>query len=429
MFFKKREVFLLCVPLYLHSVVNPLAVYTPLLSLTKVAQTAATLQSLASYVTSPSVTTLSPALSASSTSSSTSITKPITPSSLGTKGQLIQESGYYLLSTSINYTGAIGAITILQSNVVIDLNGQTLSFSGDKSQNVTGIIIAPGLSNITIKNGTIANFPGPGIYAYNPSEEIEYQVGTVSSVTQPSTHLAVDTVRVMFCQHGIMFSATNNVSITNCNTSGNMNPKGNTCGIEADNGESIYVQNCISNYNTSPTGSCFGFLFSQCKTSYVSNCTANGNQGLKETIGIFFNKMISNNYIDSCTCNGNSSTTGSTEGILLKNCFQTFVQDSKSQCNQAIVPSTYAYGIRIFSSSISIVKHNTVDCNDYGIYDDEPAGQQTNIYSQNIAYLNRITGYLRPYSSPLAFIKIDQEHLQGMLLAGPLDNISVQISP
>ncbi len=427
--FIKKEIFLLCMPLYLHSVINPFTIYTPLSTLTQAAQAASNLQSLNSYVTSPSFTTPSPQPSPSTTPSTNLIAIPITSSSLGSTGQLIQSPGYYMFPSSLSYTGTVAAITILQSNVVIDLNGQTLSFSGNRSQNVSGIIIAPGLSNITIKNGIISNFPGPGIYAYNPLEDIAYPVGSVSLSTQSSTQLAMDTIRIMFCQHGMLFSNTNHVTIINCATSGNMNPTGTTCGIEANNGMAISLENCVSNYNISPNGPCYGFVISQCQTTYLSNCTANGNQGLEETIGIFFFGMLANNYIGSCTCNGNTSTTSSTEGIKLQNCTQTFVQDSNAQCNLSTSPSTYAYGIRLSSSSVSFIKHNTVDCNDYGIYDDEPSGQQTNIFTQNNAYQNRITDYLRPYSSPLTFTQIDQEHLRGMLLAGALDNISVRISP
>lgn len=138
--------------------------------------------------------------------------------------------------------------------------------------------------------------------------------------------------------------------------------------------------------------------------------------------------MPRNNYIQSSTCNGNHSSTAHAHGILIENSKQTYIQDSTAQGNGSSARNFFSYGIRLKNSSKSFVKRNIIDGNDYGIYDDELADHNTNIFAQNIAYQNNYNNYLRPNSSPLTFIQVQQEYLQGALSAGSLDNISIRIN-
>ena len=235
-------------------------------------------------------------------------------------------------------------------------------------------------------------------------------------------------LKIVSCYHGILSEATHNFVISNCATLGNNNPLQTTCGIEVSNSNGITIQQCNSQNNISPLGKCYGCILTNCKNTVIVNCTASGNEGALETAGIYFGSMIRNNAIQNCVCNGNSSTTMNAYGIIVADSEQTYVQNSVTQGNVSSAPDCFSYGIQLKNSSRSFIKHNTVDDNSYGIYDDEQAGQNTNMFTQNVASQNTLKDYLRPNSSPLTFIQIQQENLQKMLSAGALDNISIRIS-
>lgn len=390
-------------------IINPMTLYTPITTITQAYQNALSLQQALA------IQPLAVAPAPSTPSSPEVIEQSITPASIGTHGQTLHSEGCYQITNSVSYNGTTCALTIAASNITIDFNGQTLLYSGPLNATVHGIIINPGVSNVTIRNGTIMGFPGVGILSPGTSQ-------------QPVNHLTLETMKIISCYQGIILCTTNNTALINCITTGNMNPLGKTHGIKCATCTGITIQQCMSNNNTSPTCSCYGFFLTQCKTTALSYCSASGNEGAEETAGIYFENMLRNNCIQSCTCNGNSSTTGESYGMLLANSEQTYVQDSTTQGNSTSSPTCFSYGIRLRNASHTFIKHNTTDGNDYGIYDDESLGQQTNIFTQNIAYHNTYNDYLRPNSSPLTFIKIQQDYLQGMLAAGPLDNISVRIS-
>ena len=407
---KKFFITLLITGVYqVKGIIDPLTCYTPLNALVQMAVTTATLQTLTMQ---PSI--VNPAPSVSSTSSTPPTETPITPTTIGTNGQIITSGGYYQLPGCITYSGNNNTLTIMASNSTLDLNGQTISYSGSSSQSTNGIVISPGLSNITIRNGTIIGFPGVGILAQGTSN-------------QTINHLTLDRIKVVSCYQGIIVCSNNNTVITNCITTGNMNPVGTTYGVMVINSTGVTLQNCTSQNNSSPTKSCYGYSFTTCKTTFLAQCASSGNEGAQESAGIYFDTMIKNNYIQNCACNGNSSTAADACGILIDSSNQTYVQDSSAQINLSEAPGFFGYGIRLRNSSNSFIKHNTIDGNDYGIYDDEQANYDTNIFTQNNAYQNNCIDYLRPNSSPLTFIQVQQDYLQGMLVAGKLDNISIRI--
>ena len=388
-------------------IINPMTLYTPLIALTQTIQTPFQSQPLAPAPSPSEPAPLSP--------STPSLAISITPTTIGTNGHTIQSEGCYQITASVNYKGNMSVLTIATSNITIDLNGQTLLYSGPLDKTVHGIIINPGVSNVTIRNGTLMGFPGVGILS-------------PGTLYHPVNHLTLDRVKIISCYQGIVLCTTNNAILINCITTGNMNPTGTTQGIKCSSCKGTTMQQCMSNNNTSPLGSCYGYFLTGCKTTSLSYCSASGNEGAQETAGIYFENMLRNNCIQNCTCNGNSSTTGESYGILLANSEQAYVQDSATQGNVSTAIDCFSYGIRLKNASRSFIKHNTIDDNDYGIYDDEPLGQHTNIFTQNSACHNTYSDYLRPHSSPLTFIKIQQEYLQGMLAAGSLDNISIRIS-
>lgn len=389
-----------------------MALYTPITSITQAAQNAV-LVSSNQLSTTPSSTGSSGTSPIYSTESSLAIA--LSSSSIGTNGFILRTPGYYQLSESIIYTKSQSPLIVASSHVVIDLNGQTLQYAGPQSSSLHAIVIAPGSTNVSVQNGTIAGFPGAGIAAS----------GTINN---PIKCLTIQNLKILECYHGILNEAVNSLLISNCTTVENLNPIHTTCGIEVSDSSGIVIQQCTSQNNKSPVSSCYGYILTNCKNTVLVNCSASGNEGMLETAGIYFGDMVRNNYIQNCASNGNCSKSDNAYGIVLNNSNKTHIQDSITQGNVTESVTSYSYGIQLKCSSHTLVKHNSIDKNDYGIYDNEPTGQHTNIFTQNSACQNKISDYLRPYSSPLPFIKVQQEHLQGILLAGSLDNISIRIN-
>lgn len=85
-------------------------------------------------------------------------------------GIVIQLPGTYTFGGNISWSpnrAQCSAITILSSDVTLDLAGFTLTASApDKSQQISGIVVGsasdPAITNIATKNGTVANVPEHG---------------------------------------------------------------------------------------------------------------------------------------------------------------------------------------------------------------------------------------------------------------------------
>ncbi len=108
---------------------------------------------------------------------------PIMPDDFGPDRNItysITTPGVYKLSTDVAFNTPddyVPAIEILSNDVVVDLCGHTLS-QGNTTTNGHGIRLGEGyfgsdpdfvISNITIRNGTVRNFTGIGIFAFNAS--------------------------------------------------------------------------------------------------------------------------------------------------------------------------------------------------------------------------------------------------------------------
>ena len=408
MFNKETLILISCMATVAKGTIDPMHTYTPLSTISQSiqtqVQTATLIQSLATATTPFTVSVQIP---------SQTNTIPFSATDLGNSGEIFQSAGIYQCTSSILYSGITSALIISSSNIIVDLNGQTIEFSGNRSQTVHGIIIAPGVKNITIKNGTLSNFSGAGIYAQ-------------ATPDAPITNITLDSVVINGCFNGIMIANGNNLILSSCTTSANENPISSTYGISLKNCSAAQINTCNSSYNTNITDCCYGFFCSESKKIIFNNCTAFGNEAEENVIGFYLLSMNYNSYIKSCISNGNMSNKNEAFGFLLENTTLTFLEDSQAHCNYTC-GTTISYGIRLTNSRLNFIKRNSIDYNNYGIYDDESLGSHTNIFTQNSAFHNTITDYIRPNSSPLNFIKIDQEYLQGALQAGSLSNISVRI--
>jgi uncharacterized delta-60 repeat protein len=128
----------------------------------------------------------------------------------------ITTPGTYSLVESIGFAGRNNvttaggscAIYINSSDVVLDLNNQTLynDSGATTASHQKGIDIAHNLHNISIKNGNIAGFQDRGIYARSGSSAIRFQNITLSECTKIGIHLA----------GGINTAATDTRTINDC---------------------------------------------------------------------------------------------------------------------------------------------------------------------------------------------------------------------
>jgi len=84
-----------------------------------------------------------------------------TPGDATNSFRITQPGSYYLESNIIGEVGKHG-IRITVPNVTIDLNGFALLGPGGEGQ-FRGIIGAGGVQNVTIRNGTVSNWPSDGI--------------------------------------------------------------------------------------------------------------------------------------------------------------------------------------------------------------------------------------------------------------------------
>lgn len=72
----------------------------------------------------------------------------------------ITSGGSYYLGGSLTVTAGRGFLEIAASNVTIDLSGFRVS---GVAGSLDGIVLGPGVTNVTIKNGTIVGFGGDGV--------------------------------------------------------------------------------------------------------------------------------------------------------------------------------------------------------------------------------------------------------------------------
>src|SRR5438874_1365585 len=120
----------------------------------------------------------------------------------------ITTSGSYYLTQNLTVASAT-AITISASNVTLDLNGFTISSTESPAASSSGILIASGLSNVTIVNGLIAsnvNYSGGSYSGTGFGNGIAY-TGTAPSSAR------VQGVSVYHClSHGIYLGFNSSVA-------------------------------------------------------------------------------------------------------------------------------------------------------------------------------------------------------------------------
>jgi Right handed beta helix region len=160
----------------------------------------------------------------------------------------IVKPGKYVLATNLTLSGNnVNAITVNQSNVVIELNGFTLSTTGSSN---TGVSVATTVNNVTVQDGTVSGFD--------------------FGITLQGSQQSVQNVRLFTGTYGVLASSCTFSSIQNCLILGVNSSSG--IGVDLGTCSNVVVQNNqIANVGNGcfSSGSTGGNSFI---ANYISNC-------------------------------------------------------------------------------------------------------------------------------------------------------------
>lgn len=190
-------------------------------------------------------------------------------------GIVIQTPGTYTFAGHISWKpndAQCSAITILSSDVTLDLAGFTLTaVSPDTLQQISGIVIGsadnPAITNVTVKNGMVANLPEHGILAAN----VGYL--TLSGITVTGICMRNLCTRLL-TPAGIKVSGSTNVTISGCTVTNLNVTTDSSAGIMLLTTNTAAVTNCSVSSLVNNDGAVQGFGYINCTNVATTNCTA-----------------------------------------------------------------------------------------------------------------------------------------------------------
>ena len=262
------------------------------------------------------------------------------------------------------------AIIIDASDVVLDFEHNRLAMSTctNTSDNI-GVVVAPGRSNVLIKDGVISDLSLLGIRVSEGCDNITIQnfkvercggngegdtnplnslptsggIDIRGTFLSPCNHILVNNVEAIFntsqvsCT-GLRAAFTDEITIQNSRFDNNQGVLDAT-GILLDKCTQIQVTNCTHNENqgTDATqSSAEGLTLEDVNDIHISDCTFNKNRGAGSVRGLFsggtpFSFETKNFLIENCISTGNDSfgqqpgqvfsyVIFTTVGITIKNC-------------------------------------------------------------------------------------------------------------
>jgi hypothetical protein len=205
-------------------------------------------------------------------------------------------SGSYYLTGNLNIGAGVNGITIVASNVTLDLNGFTVAGPGSGSN--SGIFVNGGISNVRIVNGTIRNWGGYGINGVgNPNLRVE----KLRVIANSGPGIVVDV----------------NGEVLHCVADSNT-------GLGIQGADNCVVTDCqaISTAGSGATGISLG------AAALVTGCIARGNNGDGIAPGqgstvrdcVAFNNTVNGILVgDGCTVRDCTARSNSSNGIKAGN--------------------------------------------------------------------------------------------------------------
>ncbi len=203
----------------------------------------------------------------------------------------INSSGLYCLARNLTYSGTTGnAITVNVSDVTLDLMGFKLSGPGKTSGSSNLIYIASGVSDVEIRNGSVTDAGGYGIYGPSPYgvRVIGLRVRDVGSAVQllGYNHLVMgctvlNSAQGIFIWQGLIKgNQVYNIGGIGLNTNNGSTVSGNvvkscgTDGIGAGAGSSVLDNTVMDNDG-------YGILTGYGVTVKGNTCRGNTKEGIK----------------------------------------------------------------------------------------------------------------------------------------------------
>jgi hypothetical protein len=196
--------------------------------------------------------------------------------SIPSAGIVIRSPGTYTLGGNILWTPnnvQCAAITISSSNVTLDLGGYTLTAAvPDKSQRIAGILVAapvsgPGITNVSISNGTVANASEYGVLAVG--------VCGLKIANVNVSGLSLQNLNTRFLTPaGIQVSAGINVEIAGCSVTQSAVTTDSSAGIMLLQSIQAKVSGCRVSGLVNNDGAVQGYSLISCINVTTTGCTA-----------------------------------------------------------------------------------------------------------------------------------------------------------
>lgn len=289
---------------------------------------------------------------------------------------IINQPGSYKFigNICVDATTSTTLISIQTSNVKINLNGRLISQRLPSTRNITGIHIAPDLSNINIENGSINNINGTGII-----------------IGQNCFNIAIhNMIIVQTGSGGIKIDPNSDtIAIHNCFIGKSLTSRKDNIGLLLDTVKNVVISQSSFVGVRAPAGyNAYNFYATGSNYCTIVDSSFNGAQG-NNAYGI---------YLDSCNdfswtnneAKGNTATNGVSSGVHLNNSTSNTFEGLIASQNRA---STIASGIKLESNShfnkfSNVIVNNqlaTENLHAYGVYTESSIG---NIFSTIIAMGN-----------------------------------------
>ena len=213
---------------------------------------------------------------------------------------VITSPGTYALSDDIPSIATSGqVISITASNVILDFSGQNISLGTGSGNPINCITIAPGLSNILIRNGVISTMNGNGISVGSGCLNVRLEDLEINGCTLSGVNFA-----------GISGASISGCSMENCQIrqcNGGTSP---TYGAKLSYCDFFTAKNCSFNSNVASTASlnCYGFYAINSRGGTIIQSDARGNTATLIASGFYLDTGCSNFLFQNCTAKLNSST-------------------------------------------------------------------------------------------------------------------------
>ncbi len=275
-------------------------------------------------------------------------------------GIVINSPGTYVFDNDITWKpNSDGqAILITSNNVVLDFKHYTLKSKSSTFKTIG--IVATKVSNLTIKNGTIANMAFEGVHCDKCTNILIKNI-TVDGLSIENT--AAYTVPV-----GILVTSSITVSINKC-TVKNINVKtGSTAAIQLTSTIASKVLNCRIKNLLNKDGACTGIGHLFCDDAEVTSCT------LDKIKSEFINNLNTEGHtaigiipvtttqlkIQDCTISNITGCCDDAHGMSLFECLNAVVKKCKVKNvldgAGAAQTGAKATGIEVYASGVQVIE-------------------------------------------------------------------------